>query len=258
MPGSDAGRGSRQNASTERPSGPGQLTAVERSVGMSAPSWLIKTACLNPMWYSQPGNWGWNALDLAGVNGRLDAEECLRGQPGGVQVPPLRFGREERILAIAVRTTAEIDRGGEIGEEPRLQLRESLRSLRARALECLARRRHADRQPAVERLRPRGVESTGVELHEIDPVHTLRVDLFAGLEEFLRRGREVSPVFGVVARRGLDGRGDVAPEGGCIEEANVVRGLVEVIEHEVAEPQPAERRTTSAGASRSGIGSPNS
>jgi hypothetical protein len=43
--GSCAGSGSRVKASTPLPSGPGQFTAVERSVGMSAWSKLMSTAC---------------------------------------------------------------------------------------------------------------------------------------------------------------------------------------------------------------------
>ena len=81
----------------------------------------------------------------------------------------------------------------------------------------------------------------GVELHEVDPVHALGVDLFAGLKELFGCGLQMRAVFRVVPRSSLDRGRHVGPEGRGIEQANVVGGLEEVVEHEVAEPEPPER-----------------
>ena len=131
MSGSWAGSGSRQNASTERPSGPGQFTAVERMVGISAPSWLMSTACLNPRWWSQPGSCGWNALVLRAYTAGSTPNSFFDGRAAGAEVPPLRFGRQQRILAIAIRPATQIDGGRQIGQELRPQVPRTARGPRS-------------------------------------------------------------------------------------------------------------------------------
>ena len=153
-------------------------------------------------------------------------------------VPPLRFRREERILAIAVRAQQRSIAEGS-GRNRAPAPRSGSGASAARRPGSL-RRGHANRRT---RWSDSGhaAPSRGIESHEIDPVH-------AHGSGSVRGPGGVSPrrkSGGCASRHRCGsprrGSGDVAPERHGVEEADVVRGLVEVIEDEIAEPQTLER-----------------
>jgi hypothetical protein len=121
-----------------------------------------------------------------------------------------------------------------------LQFGESVRRLLRELLEHLTRTRDADWQSKSKRFRPPGGEVIRVELNEIDPVHFLRVNLLACLEQLLGRSRQMRAILPVIVLRCLDGGLYISPEPLGIKEANMVRCLVQIVEHEITEAQTKE------------------
>ena len=79
---------------------------------------------------------------LAGVQFGFDAEQMPNRGAGLGQVPPLAFGRQQRVLALGVTATSQVNRRREVRLKLHLQFRESVRVLRGLAFEQFPGRQH--------------------------------------------------------------------------------------------------------------------